>query len=298
MNKKIFIVLLLATCYLLLFTFLFAQETKKLETYIIGVGDELDIYVYPGEEFSKLVTVGDDGKITMPIIGRVDVSGLSVKMLIEKLTKEISRYVANPRVTITIRKFGRPSEIYLTGQVVRPGTYSYREGLKLLELISLAGGAGEQADIGNIKITRGAERKMLLVDLRKDVALEPGDIIEVPKLEPIPPLQILGQVRYPGTYSYRKDIKLLEVITLAGGFTDNADLKNIRLHRAGSKPQTIKINVDAILLKGKIEKDVTLQGGDIIYIPRTGIAWWGWFINSIVPTFTLVGTLVLLFRGI
>lgn len=296
--KKISILCLLFTVNCLLSTFLFAQETKEPETYVIGVGDQLDIYVYPGEEFSKLVTVGDDGKITMPIIGRVDASGITVKNLSEKLTKEISRYVASPRVTITVRKFGKPSQIYLTGQVMRPGTYSYQEGLMLLELISRAGGPTERADIENIKITRGAERKIIYVDMRRDAKLEPGDIIEVVKLEAIPPLQILGQVRSPGTYSYRKGIKLLEGITLAGGFTDNADLKNVKVHRSGSKPETVKLNIEEILIKGKMEKDIALQGGDIVYVPRTKVAWWNWFVTNIAPTLTLLSALILLFRTI
>ncbi len=296
--KKISIVLLFALSSLLFANFLFAQETKETESYLIGVGDQLDIYVYPGEEFSKLVTVGDDGEMTMPIIGKMKVSGLTVKQLTENLTKEIKRYVANPQVTITVRKFGKPSQIYLTGLVLRPGTYPYREGLMFLELISLAGGPLERANIENIKITRGTERNVIYVDMRKDARLEPGDIIEVTKLEAIPPLQILGQVRSPGKYDYRKNIKLLEAITLAGGFTDNADLKNVRVHRSVPNPTTIKIDMNEVLLKGEMQKDVTLQGGDVVYVPKTGIAWWNWFIDNVAPTLTLISALVLLFRTI
>ncbi len=273
-----------------------AQETRETETYVIGIGDQLDIYVYPGEEFSKLVIVGDDGEMTTPIIGKMKVSGLTVKQLTDNLTKEIKRYVANPQVTITVRKYGKPSQIYLAGQVLRPGTYPYRDGLMLLELISIAGGPAERANIENIKITRGAERKVIYVDMSKDTELEPGDLVEIMKLEAISPIQIHGQVKNPGNYSYRKGIKLLEVITLAGGFGDNANLRNIKVHRADSQNNTVKVDVEEILVKGKLEKDILLQGGDIVYVPKSGVAWWNWFLTNVMPTLTLISALVLLFR--
>lgn len=158
----------------------------------VGPGDVVAIQVYPVEEYSREVTVQPDGKIELPLIGSLLVKGLTAREIAELLEGRYARFVANPKVTVNVRRFsGR--RVAILGEVRTPGFYEYRDGMRILELLSLAGGLTDLAKPSATRVIRpsaaGAELETIGLDLnailrgkdRRNPVVMQGDTVFVPK---------------------------------------------------------------------------------------------------------------------
>lgn len=172
----------------------FAQHTA-ISSYRIVTGDLLSINIYPATEFSRDVVVSPDGSIDLPLIGNIKVSNFTVSEAEKILTERLSKYISNPKVTISIKMFSS-YKVAIIGGIQRSGYYQYWENMNILELIAQAGGLAEYADTKNIKVYRKVrDQKGNLRDLVINVSiddffktkpenvltLEPGDIVYIPK---------------------------------------------------------------------------------------------------------------------
>ncbi len=163
--------------------------------YFIDSGDVLSVNVFPAEEFSKEVTVQPDGTVDIPLIGPVSARGLKGEDLEKILTAKFSKYVANPSVTINVRKFAS-NRVAVIGEIRSPGYYEYREGMRLLDLVAQASGPQDYARTAKVRIYRrvpGPDGKfadqvlkadlssVLEGDMSKNVTLMNGDIVYIPR---------------------------------------------------------------------------------------------------------------------
>lgn len=150
-------------------------------------GDALSLNMIPGEEYSREVTVQPDGSVQLALLGSVMVAGMTVSQVVRQLEKRYARFVDNPQITIAVKGFsGR--RVAIIGEIAKPGFYDYRDGMRMLELVAVAGGFTVDARTARIKILRGNDRsmsvnfdKVLDGDVSTDPALAPGDTINVPK---------------------------------------------------------------------------------------------------------------------
>ncbi len=109
--------------------------------YKIGRQDLLEIKVFDLKELDQTVRVADDGSITLPLLGRLQVAGLTkgdLEALIAKLLEE--RFVRNPQVTIFVREY-ESKKVAVSGAVKKPDTYEMLGERTLLEMLSKAGGS-------------------------------------------------------------------------------------------------------------------------------------------------------------
>jgi len=162
------------------------QETE----YLINPKDVLDIQIYPDAELNREIVVSPKGTISFPLVGEVQVEGLSIANAERKLTALLEKdYLVYPQVHIRIKEF-HTLTISILGEVNRPGPYKLgQEGeTTLLESIAMAGGFTNIANVKKIKIIRmeGSEKKTYQVNgedvlkgKRKDVPLKPNDLIVV-----------------------------------------------------------------------------------------------------------------------
>jgi polysaccharide export outer membrane protein len=177
----------------------FAQETKKQvepgpiqihESYVIGQGDMLEVFVWRNEQLSRQVTVRPDGKISLPLIQDLQAEGLTVLQLTDQITRRLKQYVQNPTVTVIISEIGS-YKISVLGKVAAPGVYSINTRTTLLEAISLAGGFTEWANKRKITVIRneGGRNKKIQINYNKivsgkdpsqNITLQRGDTIVVP----------------------------------------------------------------------------------------------------------------------
>lgn len=159
------------------------------EFYLIGAGDSLNINVWKEPTLSGSVKVRPDGYITLPLINEVQVAGMSTSELRKTLENKYREYTTDPFVTIRVEGIAS-SEVFLVGQVGKPGAFPLSGNETLLQLLTRAGGLGLFADRSNIRvIRREAERvteytvdydAIIKGDLRQDILLRPGDRIIVP----------------------------------------------------------------------------------------------------------------------
>jgi len=245
--------------------------------YRISAHDELQINVYGEPDLTKTVRVAADGTISYPLIGKVNVDGLTTQGLEEKLSKLLidGGYIVNPQVSVYVERF---SSVSILGEVRNPGSYELKGRLSIMDAIAQADGFNIDADINNVKILRieDGQQKTInikLGDIKKgmegvEIILKPNDTIFVEK---IGKATVLGEVTRPGTFELKDRITVLEAIAMAGGFTDIAAINGTRIIREnpGSKKKVIRINVTDVISRGKKEKDIDLVPGDIVYVPES-----------------------------
>lgn len=163
-------------------------ESVDPKTYRIGSGDAVSIVVFPVTEYSKETTVGPDGNIELQLLGLIPVKGLNALELQSYLEERYRRFVSNPKITVNVRRFvGR--RVAILGEIKTGGYFEYREGLKILDLLSMAGGLTDIAKPSKTKIIRQGEDKPVRVNLRAvlagdpkaNITLAPGDTVFVPK---------------------------------------------------------------------------------------------------------------------
>jgi len=245
--------------------------------YVISGHDEVQINVYGEPDLTKTVRVAADGTISYPLLGRVNVDGLTAQQLEEKLGKLLSEggYIVNPQVSVYVEKF---SSISILGEVRNPGSYELKGKLGIMDAVAQAGGFNIDADINNVKIlrTEDGQQKTIhlkLGDLKKglegaEIILKPDDTVFIEKIGKV---TVLGEVARPGTFELKDKISVLEAIAMAGGFTNIAAINRTRIIREDpdSKKRIIRIHVTDITNAGRKDKDLELLPGDIVYVPET-----------------------------
>ena len=257
-----------------------AQEASA--EYKIGPKDLLEISVLGVAEINKLVVrVSEEGRITLPLLGEVAVGNLT-KFEVEKKLAQLAgeTVVLKPQVTVHILEY-ISRRVSVVGAVGKPGPYELLGRQTVLSLVSEAGGLTQDAgeEIIVIRQLPGGDSTALRLsidglfvqgDPKLNVALEPGDVINVPVDKPVP-IYVFGQVRNPGALQVRRSSlpTLTQAIAQAGGFTDRANKKRVRIRRkdAAGKDLEFTVNVRNIL-KGKI-KDIPLKVNDTVYVPES-----------------------------
>lgn len=297
MIEKFFLFLLIAIFNI---SFLEAKDEDIEKQYLIESGDVLNILVTPAEELSKEVVVSQDGKIILPLIGDISVKGFTPYKLGQELENVFKKYITDPKVNVTVKTFAS-RRVYITGQISRSGDYAYQDGLKFFELVSKSGDFTDKANISQIKLYRGkgGERQIFTIDADKlkkegkDILLQSGDTIDIPKITG--DIFLLGEVNKQGVYEYKENQKLLELLTLAGGWTVNADISNVKIIRETQKgKETIEVDISKALSGEEIQTPV-LKSGDYVYIPKTAISTWNWITTNIISTLSFISSLLTLY---
>lgn len=248
--------------------------------YRIGRQDLLEIRVFDLPELDQTVRVADDGSITMPLLGRMQIAGLTKTELQDHIARLLGdRYVRDPQVTVFIKEY-ESRKVAVSGAVKKPGSYEMLGEKTLLEMISLAGGL--DTDLGKeififrdngegitSRIPVNLEGLVYAADPGLNLVVRPGDIIYVPTVEKIR-IFVTGAVRDPDLYEVpRADpVTVLKAITLAGGTTDRAAQKRVTIYRTGADGirRAIVVNLKSIK-KGK-QDDPVLQKDDLILVPE------------------------------
>src|SRR5689334_24312522 len=123
------------------------------EFYVIGAGDSLNINVWKEPTLSGTVKVRPDGYITLPLINEVQVVGQTTSQLRNILEDKYREFTTDPFVTIRVEGIAS-SEVFLVGQVGKPGAFPLSGNETLLQLLTRAGGLGVFADRSNIRVVR------------------------------------------------------------------------------------------------------------------------------------------------
>lgn len=163
--------------------------------YRSGVDDLVQISVWDNLELSVTVPVRPDGKISVPIIGDVQVGGLTSQEAAASIRDRLSVYIRDPQVAVILtdlRSHQYLTRVRVTGAVAKPTSIPHRPGMTVLDLVLEAGGINEFAAPDNTKLYRktGAGTKVFDIrlgeilkegQLETNVELQPGDVVTVPE---------------------------------------------------------------------------------------------------------------------
>ena len=229
--------------------FAVAQSTADKD-YIIGPGDKLSVQVWDNEDLNREIEIAQDGTFSFPFIGKVEASGKSVSMLENDIVKELSAgYLISPQVTIDITEY-KNKKVFLFGEVLSPGSYVMKKNMRLLELISEAGGfnstRGETATIiravgeveGNRPLSIGdaADHQVIHINLSRLTAGEPVENIRIHPNDTIyiasaARVFVTGEVKKPGEVLFSEGMTVRQAISTAGGGTPRASISRTRIVR-------------------------------------------------------------------
>src|SRR5712691_6045514 len=113
--------------------------------YVIGPEDVLAIVYWRDKDMTTDVVVRPDGKITLPLLNEVTAAGLTTNELRDRLTNESKQYIEDPNVTIVVKQINS-RKVFITGEIVKPGSYSLIAPTTVIQLIAMAGGLKDFAD--------------------------------------------------------------------------------------------------------------------------------------------------------
>ena len=279
--------------------------------YRIGEGDTLEIVVLGYPEISRpQALVRPDGRITIPMLGDIEVAGLEPTEASRVVTEGLAPFLKRPTATVLVSQ-AQASRAMVLGMVRAPGSYVMRGPTRLRDLLAMAGGLVYRdregsdpvaADLGRGALFRGEElvpvdfaRLLVAGDRTQDVYVHPGDIVVLPPAREREVL-VLGEVRGPRALSYRGGMTLLSALAQAGGFTPDARQGQVRVIRGSlAKPRVYLLDVVEILAAQRT--DVALRPGDVVYVSPTPLAEWNRVLQQLLPSLQTLLTTRYLIEG-
>jgi len=249
--------------------------------YRIGRQDLLEIRVFDLDELNQTARVADDGSISMPLLGRLLVAGLTKTELEQRIAGLLEeRYVRDPQVTVFIKEY-ESKKVAVTGAVRKPGSYEMLGRKTLLEMISLAGGLDgdvgkeiiifrRQQDGATRRIPVDLERLVYEADPELNLSIRPEDIVYVPAVEKVR-IFVGGAVKNPNLYEVPRaePVTVLKAITLAGGTTDRAAEKRVQILRTDPSGARVTLEVNLRAIRRGHAEDPILQKDDLVLVPES-----------------------------
>lgn len=167
-----------------------SQPEGMNTAYVIGPEDVLDVTVWKEPDVSRVVPVRPDGRISLPLIGDVQASGLAPLQLAAAVTEKLRVFLNEPKVTVIVTAINS-QRVYVVGEVLRAGAFQLTPGMTVLQAISSAGGFTTFADVKKIHVLRMRDRKQIELPFNyrdvlkgdkpeQNIPLAPGDTIVVP----------------------------------------------------------------------------------------------------------------------
>jgi polysaccharide biosynthesis/export protein len=260
-----------------------SQELLSLqnEEYQVGPDDVLEVSIFEWEANEQTKTlklrVSETGIISLPVVGALNVAGQSVQNIQKMIEDELRAQgvLQTPRVGVWVSEF-RSRQISVIGAVNQPGSYAIHQNVStLLNMLTLAGGPQDSAGAvaylirGNGPQDAAARIRIDLGQLLEtgDPKLNPvvsaGDVIFVPKA---PLVYVYGAVRQPGGFTFRKQLRALEALALAGGFGQYADRGAVSLIRRMESGEERVFTLDLAKIEKGQAPNVYLRDHDVLHV--------------------------------
>jgi polysaccharide biosynthesis/export protein len=248
------------------------KKVTEDASYLLGAGDVLKITVYNNPDLSLETRVSEAGTISYPLLGDVQVAGLTTSAAEKKLAKllDTGGFVKKPQINILVTLF-QSKMISVLGSVLKPGRYPLERATNLADMLALVGGATlDGSDLVTIIGKKGKKEYDLHNIVGKgenaqNVPLEGGEIIYVGARD----VAVMGQVNRPGKYAVTGGVRTLsDFLSVAGGINPNgSDIITVTTMRAG-KQARFEVDIDTLFRTGNNATDIELSNGDTVYVPR------------------------------
>lgn len=220
---------------------------------LLGPGDVVRLSVYGSPDLSVETRVSEGGAITFPLLGQVEVGGLSVAAAEKKIGNLLEKggYLKKAEVNMLVTTLAS-QQVSVLGQVNRPGRYPVEGRRKVLDLLAMAGGVNaEGGDLISLVRTRDGKTTRESIDvvdmvrkgeLDKDVEVSGGDIIFV---ERAPRAYVTGEVQRPGAFRIERGMTVQQAISAGGGLTTRGSDNGMRITRRDADGRAVTLDARA-----------------------------------------------------
>lgn len=265
-------------------------EAEEDPVYRLGPGDKIVVGVWDRPELSGEHRVGPDGRITLPVTGTLKVAEMTRDEAAAKIKKKLASAYVNLAVTVRVDEYVS-NRILVLGRVENPGIIEFQTRPTLLEALSRAGCLPllrKEQLLTRCAIIRGRSKvawidvSQLLIggNLSLNLRLMPNDLIYIPDSSDTS-VYVLGQVKNPGVYRYTPEMTFMDALGQAGGLTEDAVQFQVYLIRPSEK-MNVAVDIREFL-KPRPNVNVQLREGDILYVPKSGIAKVGYVLQQLSP---------------
>jgi len=250
-----------------------SDTTQSASDAPIGPRDVIEVKVFQDQNLYTKATVNDDGRISMPLIGKVNVSGLTPTEAETRIKGMLEKYINKPDVSVTVLE-ADSKPISVIGAVTRPGRIGITGNITLIQAITQAGGlaGGYGRTLYVLRSAANGLTEQIAIDIDDlmvngnpdlNLPLRPNDVINVP-IDAAINIYVLGEVMHPGSVQFRRSQTptLLQVLAAAGGPTDRASKRVILKRVVAGVEKTFRYDFKKII-DGR-QNDVVLLDGDRI----------------------------------
>ena len=204
--------------------------------YVLDFGDVLEIQLVGQKSDSHILPVKRDGSVSIPGVGKMFVSGLSLDNAVNTISKKIESFYTAVEAYTTLVSV-RDIQVIIAGNVFSPGPYTLNGNSTLFHALAISGGPSEDGSFRQIDLVRGgkvietADFYETFINGASSFSsrLRSGDLVFVRPVSNL--VSISGAVKRPGTYELKLDENLSKVISFANGINNKADLSQISLIR-------------------------------------------------------------------
>ena len=288
------------------------QRARELEAllvapypaYTIGAGDLLWIQVNDHPEMEQKIPVTPDGFIGMMFLGQVQLNGKTIPDACKYLEDKLKKYIKSPMVTITPLEI-KSQVVTIAGGVSKPGVYPVYNGMRLADLFATAGGAaarlinGMTVDVADFRFSTFVRNgSILAIDFTS--AIEQGDQLNNLKMyagdyvyiavRSETMVTLVGEVVRPHQHLWTRNLSVLELLASGGGLKETCWNYGIIIRGNDQAARIYRIDLDGIMLGRK--RNVKLEAGDVLYVPRDDISEYNVFVRKLMPTATLINTIL------
>lgn len=254
--------------------------------YRLGPGDRLALILTGDVSQTYELDVTREGFVVIPQAGQIFVNNLTLGQFQDILYTRLGRVYsgvrrgagATTRFSVSPVRL-RSNQIYVVGELLRPGSYRISSAGTALTALFAAAGPSDNGSLRNVQIKRGGRTVDVLDvydylingDATHDVRLLTGDVILVPVHSPR--VRVVGEVTRPATYEIKSGETLSDLIRFAGGFTPNASQRRVQIERIQAPASRgeggrdrVTLDISPVNLAAGNPSDILLLAGDIVRV--------------------------------
>ena len=169
-------------------------DEQARDSYIIGPGDGLQVFVWGHQDLTTSIQVRPDGMISTPLVEDIQAAGKTPTELARDMETVLSEFVRSPTVTIIVQSFvgEYAQQIRVVGQAAQPQALSYRAGMTVLDVVIAVGGLSEFAAGNRARVVRRQDGQEVTIkvrlndllnkgDMEQNLRMLPGDVLIIPE---------------------------------------------------------------------------------------------------------------------
>lgn len=232
-------------------TFAQVDDLPVPADYLVGPGDSLIVQLYGGRNVEYNLVVTRDGKLLLPELGPMDVSGLTFEELKSSISNRYAKQVIGAKAVVSMNQL-RTIQVRLTGEVEKPGAYTVSGLSTLVDALLSTGGVRYSGSLRKIQLKRRGKvlstldlyDLLMKGDTSADMGLSHNDVIYVPPIGDV--VYVGGEVQRPAIYELKNEKNLRQVIQLAGGLLSTASIDASHIERIVSRRYKTLIDLNEI----------------------------------------------------